>query len=401
MKGKLIERENWEGKSSTITVGFVDRSINEPELCAFLMSVKGVSMPLAVRLVPNTKRFPPKHECFGRRRAFITMANMEQATKCVQKLNDTEIKKQKVSVVAAAPSNKVESALAGQTSWIAFTNLSRKVTEQDILSLMQKIGVSAPPKAVQLSQHPTREEWRGKAEVHCASPKDAALCASKLKLTKLKGFRVWCAMRPARKPMDRMQKLKGKGKRVVVRMLHFSATQSDVETLADEFGNIASTKLWFDRVGYPLGCATVTMDTAEEATAAVEGLSGKAFKGLTLQTAYGDGLKTRGKESKRAKKAGAAKKVSGAAKKAKQKKLKKTVMKNKKVIKKLTKDMDKMMKVDKKPKVERMKSITRRDGKRRKGRLDGVGSDGSRPPKKIGGRKGGHHKNKKGGAKFA
>jgi len=175
------QRENWEGKSSTITVGFVDRDINEPELCAWLMTVSDVSMPLAVRLVSPNKRYNRDHVKFGQRRAFITMANIDDATKCVQKLHNTVLpmknrkkKYSKVYVVATAPSNKLESALIGETSWIDFTNLHRDVTEQDLLSLMQKIGVSAQPKTVQLSQHPTQTEWRGRATVQCANAADAA-----------------------------------------------------------------------------------------------------------------------------------------------------------------------------------------------------------------------------------
>ncbi len=65
--------------------------------------------------------------------------------------------------------------------------------------------------------------------------------------------------------------------------LSFNTTQNDLQDAFAAFGTVTETNLMTDReTGRPRGFGFITMGTAEEAQAAIEGLHGRDFDGRAL-----------------------------------------------------------------------------------------------------------------------
>lgn len=65
--------------------------------------------------------------------------------------------------------------------------------------------------------------------------------------------------------------------------LSFNTTQNDLQDAFAAFGAVLETNLMTDReTGRPRGFGFITMGTAEEAQAAIEGLHGRDFDGRAL-----------------------------------------------------------------------------------------------------------------------
>lgn len=70
---------------------------------------------------------------------------------------------------------------------------------------------------------------------------------------------------------------------IYVGNISFDASEGDLQDAFEEFGAVAQIKLITDRdTGRSRGFAFVTMDNADEANAAIEGLSGRDVMGREL-----------------------------------------------------------------------------------------------------------------------
>ena len=71
---------------------------------------------------------------------------------------------------------------------------------------------------------------------------------------------------------------------IYVGNLSYSVTEESLRTLFGTYGKVASVKVMTDRfTGNPRGFAFVTMDSADEATAAIAALNGQDFEGRRLR----------------------------------------------------------------------------------------------------------------------
>lgn len=70
---------------------------------------------------------------------------------------------------------------------------------------------------------------------------------------------------------------------IYVGNISFDASEGDLQDAFEEFGNVSALKIITDReTGRSRGFAFVTMDDAEQANAAIEGLNGRDVAGRDL-----------------------------------------------------------------------------------------------------------------------
>merc|ERR1712130_679244 len=135
--------------------------------------------------------------------------------------------------------------------------------------------------------------------------------------------------------------------------LHYTLKQNDVLNLCAEFGQVEHVQIWYDKNGYPTGCASVTLNDSDDAIKVFQGLHGKKVKNLTICTAF-----TKIQSMKK----NIVNKLNQ-----QNKSLKKKLVQSKKIQKKVVK-VEKM-------EVEKNENKGKK-GKRVKGRRDGVGFGG-------------------------
>ena len=112
-KGKYV------GKSATLCVSFVPQTVNEPEVCEFMQSVKGVQVPRSVRLqLQRRVKVPREHALYDARVAYVVMASKEEAAKCAKKLNEKEWAGTAVHVLVCPDSEKWDNDFKGETQWV-------------------------------------------------------------------------------------------------------------------------------------------------------------------------------------------------------------------------------------------------------------------------------------------
>jgi RNA recognition motif-containing protein len=73
-------------------------------------------------------------------------------------------------------------------------------------------------------------------------------------------------------------------KKLYVGNLSYTTTEDGLRNLFSEFGNVASSKIIFDRdTGNSKGFGFIEMGTDEEASAAITGTNGREFEGRQLR----------------------------------------------------------------------------------------------------------------------
>merc|ERR1712048_501922 len=100
------------------------------------------------------------------------------------------------------------------------------------------------------------------------------------------GDKIWASFASERKSFDRKEDLAGETNGILVGDVHWSITDTELEKICSEFGDVKQVVIWYDMSGYTRGIATVLMSDADEATKVFEGLNGKKVKNLALNTCY-------------------------------------------------------------------------------------------------------------------
>eukprot|EP01084_Bolivina_argentea_P271672 462332_1 len=350
----------YQGQSATIRIAPIPRGESECSIYDFIMTAID-SAPVSIFLAPVKKPFAQdtKHALHDAQQCYIVLQTKDDAVTCANQLNKTQFAGFECQVSVTKPSRDCRANLKNETTWIKLTNLKKSVSEQTLLGHIQKHGsIKNKPKNILLFQHPTKANYAGYAFVACANTSDATQCVENLRNTTLKGQAVWCTWRHPRKDLDRKSDLAGKTRQLILGNVHYTLQQNDIMEMCAKYGQVEHVQMWQDKVGYPIGSASITMKTNEDATKVFEGLQGQKEKNLKVITAYTKIGSFKKKVIQKLKK-----KTNDL--KNKSKNLKKELLKSKKVVKR----MDKKLQSNNK----KLQSNAKRARGGNKGRRDGVG----------------------------
>eukprot|EP01083_Nonionella_stella_P074155 201039_1 len=279
--------------SNLIRIAPIPGTVSESDIYDFIMTAI-TDAPTSINIrKPNKalKAAYPEYAVHKIQQSFIALQTKADAVTCADALDKTEFAgfTCDVSVIAQSQIPFFFSKDShDQTNWIQLSGLENTITEQNIVTHIQKhAGIDDAPKSIHLFQHPTKPNYLGFAFIECASASDATQCVDKLKRTLFNGIKIWCSWRRSGKDFfkNRKESLKGDTKQVVLSNVHYLFTQKDVEDMCAEYGEVEEVKMWCDEAGFPTGTALCTMEDEKDASKVFEGLHGKEVKKLKVNTA--------------------------------------------------------------------------------------------------------------------
>merc|ERR1712224_950796 len=134
-----------------------------------------------------------------------------------------------------------------KSEWLQITNLDPQVSEKQLAAHILKES-KKKPKFLEIHHH-SKGEYPSFAIVQMKALKDAEAVIEKLRMTKLKGQKMWIRKCGGRHP-HRCEFRKGATRRVVLGHLPMGIEKEEIDKMCSKYGTVKAVKINVDKEGY-------------------------------------------------------------------------------------------------------------------------------------------------------
>lgn len=280
MKQCRLSTQFWtESETTSIVFRNVPGTIHEPHVWNLVGGAlhKSSSKPLHIeRVYDDEKKW---------KEIRVRLETEQDLETCIETLDGTPMGSVTLSVepcpqIARAPHN-----VRDCVRWVRFSNLKSSVTEQDLLTHIERNGkIAYRPRTIIMFKNGNLINWPGWALVECVTPECATSLVEHLNLTNLGGARMWVTW-TERERIKRNEHLGGKVKRVRLEQLHWSVTQEKLRGMVSAYGEVISVKVPMMN-GYSQCVGIVEMDDEHTAETVFDALNGMECNKLKIRTCF-------------------------------------------------------------------------------------------------------------------
>jgi len=212
------------------------------------------------------------------------MKSVGDARKFVEKFNGKTMKKNggsKIEVEMMSGYRERSDPFEGE--WLKIVNLDPKVSEKQLVDHIQNKS-KKKPKFLEIHPH-SKGEYPSFAIVQMETLKDAEAVIEKLRMTALKGQKMW-TRKCRERYSHRAEFKKGSTTEVMLGHLPMDMEEGEIRKMCSKYGTVKRVKINVDKEGYYSRSAMVSMSGKNEASRVFDGLHQKKVSGCNITTMF-------------------------------------------------------------------------------------------------------------------